>query len=114
MVTYPPPDNKRHLVAAGGICCIDTATWIYDLDTDLDFWRPGPELQLQYGASVPYGNTFLAVGGQNNFDFRAKRDQIWEFNADPSDERWILRAEKLKSAKTHVSAFLVPDNYTLC
>ena len=111
MVTYS--DGTRHVVVAGGedCCDIDTATWIYDLDSGDDFWRPGPILGLRYGSSVQFGDTFLAVGGEQNYEPHNNTDTIWEFNTDPADEKWILRPERLKSEKWYIAAFLVPNEY---
>ena len=113
-------DGSRHLVASGGSPLLgkadagDISTWIYDLDSGIDIWRPGPALPLQRGTSVPFGDTFLAVGGRLNYSPFSYTDQIWEFNADPSEEKWEPRNERLKSAKYGVAAFLVPNNYATC
>ena len=104
------------MVVAGGHYSdfFDKSTWIYDLDSGLDAWRPGPIHKFYNGASVQFNNTFLTVGGSHNVDPYTYMDQIWEFNADPEDEKWILRPERLKSAKSNVAAFLVPNNYATC
>ena len=116
MATYP--DGSRHLVAAGGDAFSlgdDASTWIYDLDMGIDIWRPGPKLDLSFGESVPFKNSFLAVGGIDESDPEKKiSNQIWEFNADPFDEKWIRRPETLKSNRVYISAFLVPDDFATC
>ena len=101
-------------MAAGGWYVLDTSTWIFDLDSSSHFWRPGPKFNFQRGASVQFGGTFLAVGGEQNVPPFEDSDQIWEFNADAGDEKWILRQERLKSSKYHMAAFLVPDDYATC
>ena len=108
------PDGSRHVLAAGGDYFYDTQTWIFDLDSGIDLWRPGPPLGLQMGASVQFNDTVLAVGGELNDGSNDYTNQIWEFNPDPLDEKWILRQEGLKSAKRDVSAFLLPNNYATC
>ena len=108
------PDGSRHIVYAGGDPDYYENTYIYDLDSGIDIWRPGPKFEFYDGASVQFGDTFLLVGGrQNVFPFSAS-DQIWQFNPDPSDESWVLRPETLKSAKYHTAAFLVPNDYATC
>ena len=112
MVTYP--DQTRHLVVAGNYD--DFGTWIFDLDSGIDVWRPGPELNSNRGASVQFGgNTFLAVGGNiGGAISNIYSDKIWQFNPDPQDERWLMRSETLKFTKMQLSAFLIPDDYALC
>ena len=112
LVTYP--DRSRHIVAAGGYELDDTLTYIYDLDLGIGMWRPGPDLPFLNGASVPYGDTFLVVGGEQNYFPYYDSDLISEFNPDPSAERWNLRPERLKSSKLYMTAFLVPDDYATC
>ena len=112
MATYP--DRTRHLIAAGGDARADTATWIYELDSGIALWRPGPEFPFEAGASVQFGDTFLAVGGESNDGSYTDSNQIWEFNANPLDEKWILRPERLKTSKHNLAAFLVPNYYATC
>ena len=107
-------DGTRHLVTAGGDDSYDTSTWIYDLDSGLDIWRPGPLLQYDRSFSVPYKNTFLVVGGEQNFNPNTYSDQIWQFNDDPFDEKWILRDERFSTAGLWKTPILVPDDYATC
>ena len=107
LATYP--DRSRHLVAAGGE--INEATWIFELDSGLPDWRPGPRLSLELGASVPFGDTFLAVGGITNIGPDVSTAAIFEFNANPQNETFIQRPEKLKNPKAYAAAFIVPDTY---
>ena len=107
MATYP--DGSRHLVITGQ----SNTTFIYDLDDGSTSWRSGPVFVEQWlGGSVQYGNTFLLVGGLVD-TFTSTRD-IYQFNPDPNDEKWILRAEKLSKPKDHFASFLVPNDYALC
>ena len=106
------PDSSRHLVVAGGLG--DATTWIYDLDDLNDVWRSiSDELPLAFGTSVPFADSFLAVGGSHNLNYQSS-DQIWQFNADPQDEGFILLGEALKTPKNYVAAFLVPEDYATC
>ena len=107
-------DGSRLLVAAGGRADPeDPLTWIYELDSGIDLWRPGVDLPLTFGDTIQYlDNTFLVVGGQQNFSPFGDVDEIWEF--EPESENWIRRPETLKSAKNSMAVFLVPDDYATC
>ena len=98
---------------AGGDANSVGVSYIYDLDDSSSFWRSGPSFYGSHGASVPFGNTFLAVGGYDRQTLQYS-DKIYEFNPDPNDERFILRPDRLKSPKQEMAAFLVPDDYATC
>ena len=117
MATYS--DGSRHLVAAGGYYIqgqpiYDINTWIYDLDLGIDQWRPGPDIPIERASSVQFKDSFLVVGGGLNEFPYDETNQIWQFNADASDERWILRPETMKRPKYWAAAFLVPNDYATC
>ena len=53
MATYD--DGSRHLVvASGGNNPATSRSFIYDLDSGVDAWRPGPPLPVTVGTSVPF------------------------------------------------------------
>lgn len=106
-MTYP--DGSQHIVVAGGY--LSDTTIIYELNGSLGIWTYGPNKSNYFGASVPYKNTFLAIGGENPYS-----NQIYEFVADPiAGLEWKLRPEQLKTPKSRIAAFMVPDTYaTLC
>ena len=109
------PDGSRHIVTGGGRGTLDTTTWIYDIDSGIDLWRPiTADLELTQGSSVQFGDTFLAVGGELNDGTYTDTRQIWEFNADPLDEKWIQRPEQLTLVGYSMAAFMVPNDYATC
>lgn len=73
-------------------------------------WRTGPDLpgSLAAAASVPYGDTFLVVGGYHINEL----DQIYQF--DPENEAWIERTEKLETARFYQVAVPLPELPFIC
>ena len=47
------------------------------------------------GTTVPFGDTFLIVGGDN---YDTASDQILQF--DPDTESWIVREERLEQGRS--------------
>lgn len=76
-------------------------------------WIPQQSLpyDIHYGASVPYGDSFLIVGGYSNGQF-SYLDTIFYFN--PETEIFELFDQTLSEPKDQMAAFLVPDNFALC
>lgn len=109
VVTYA--DGSKHLVIAGGRN--DGTSTILNLDTMT--YRPGPDipnvLELYYANSVPFGNTFLMVGGTED-GISSRLNTIYEF--DTTNENWIVRPETLKTGDWAMTAFMVPDTYVQC
>ena len=83
---------------------------IFDLATQT--WRYGPDLpvsnQLYWGASVPYGDTFLIIGG---YDYEYS-DSILSF--DPTLDSWVELPQKLTQGRNKFAAFLAPDDFVTC
>ena len=81
------------------------ATEIFNLD-DMT-WRDGPDFPSNgnsyFGASVPYGDSFLAVGGRDSED----RNEIVYF--DPVEDKWVEMDVSLKFGRGFSSAVLIPD-----
>ena len=73
-------------------------------------WRSGPLMPvvLEHGASVQYGNTFLAVGGMDNNGTATK--SVYMF--DP--EGWIEMPQKMENGRAFFAAFLVDEDYLPC
>ena len=84
-----------------------TSTEILNLDTML--WRAGPEFPTTnrtfYGTSLPYGHSFLAIGGYT-ID-AGIRDEIWFFN--PDSYEWELIAT-MEQDRELFAAIALPDN----
>ena len=82
-------------------------TEILNLDTMT--WRAGPPLPTDDhtfdGSSLPYGNSFLAIGGYSlDYD---QSNEIWYFN--PDSYTWELMAT-MAEEREHPTAILLPDN----
>ena len=60
-------------------------------------------------ASVPYGNTFLLVGGEcmDQCDPAVIKDEILHF--DPDTETWLIREEKMTLEKKRFGVLMVED-----
>ena len=116
----PPLPNDRELfscgltnqgseiVVTGGGPAFNT-TDIFSL-VDMS-WRTGPVLPspLRLAASVPYGDTFLVVGGQQGDDGMSV-DTIFQY--DPEGPSWIEREERLALARDSHVAIPLPDDGT--
>ena len=84
-------------------------TDIFDFSTNT--WRSGPELPalLAFGATVPFGETFLVTGGET---LASIEDTIYEY--DGLNEAWILRQERLPIFRKDHSALIVSADYLGC
>ena len=93
-------------MAAGGVDEISSD--ILDLSTMT--WRAGPDFPepRENGASVPFGDSFIVVGGQSG-DLLTYYDDILRF--DPATEDWVVMDEKIAFANDDVTAIMVPDPY---
>ena len=74
-------------------------------------WSRGQD--LPYGktgsANVPYGDTFLTVGGQ--YDYDQFYDDIWIFDTASQSFKEFPGARLGSSRSKHI-ALLVPDNFS--
>ena len=66
---------------------------------------------IRLGASVQYGNTFLAVGGYDD-DNEQYLDTVYMF--DVEEESWILMPQRMEEGRWELPAFLVPDDFASC
>ena len=87
-------DGTRIIVVAGGDPP-NAGVQIYNMDT-MQWTTDGPRLPspLKYGLTVPYGNSFLVVGGRDGLSETDDLDTILEF--DPNNMAWITRPESLE------------------
>ena len=100
------PDGTKKIVVAGD-SRDDLSTFIMDVDTEI--WLPGPPLpkSIYQGASVPFGESFLIVGGHGN------ENGILYF--DPVTVQWVERTEQLAVTRNQWHAgFMVPDSHVSC
>ena len=75
-------------------------------------WRYGPHdfpFPLGYAASVPYGNTFIVIGGYNG---SIDQDAIYQYEVDTGD--WLLLPQHLATARRVFAATMVPDDLIHC
>ena len=107
-------DGSLQLVIAGGFDleikeAVDSTLVFSYQDAS---WRLGAPLPtpLNLASSVPYGNTFLVVGGDTApaaNEVKVVRD-ILEYYPEGAGD-WILRAERLEHPRADALAFLVPS-----
>ena len=112
--------NGLELIVAGGDTQNGTkSTEIYNFETNE--WRAGQDLphQMEFPASVQFGDSFLLVGGTNyvrheedgNFDM-IYLDTIYQWDSDT--ESFALRPEKMSVGVTAVGAVMVTEDVVSC
>ena len=108
MVEYK--NGTKKLIVTGGYQS-DFLSSTEELDLDTLQWNAGTDLPeaLDFGASVQFKDSFLAISGYSGFGFSNK---IYEYNRDSGD--WIKRNETLITGRDTFSAFLVPEEVTNC
>ncbi len=100
-------DGTQLIVVTGGFQN-RTLTEILDLSTMQ--WRQGPDFaNISNGASVPYGKTFLAVGG---IDPRGEVDDIYAF--EPNAEEWVELSRVMTQAREWLPPVVVPPGFVEC
>ena len=86
---------------------INTQTEILNLDTMT--WRAGPpfptEERTYEGFSLPYANSFVAIGGYTYF--HGERNEIWYFN--PDSYEWDV-ISTMAQQRRYLTAIAMPDN----
>ena len=104
-VTYP--DGKQGILAAGG-----SSVTAHFLDLDTLIWEPKQSLPIPIyiGASVPYQDSFLIVGGHIAGE-GSDLDTIYYYN--PSTDNWDLIGT-MTVGRREFAAFLVPDSFANC
>ena len=59
---------------------------------------------------LPYGDTFLIIGGNDNLSFLDLTDEILQFNVE--DESWTVREERLnRSRSEHYATWVDETRY---
>ena len=104
LVTYP--DGTTGILVAGGF--YDSSAEFLDIDR-MQIWEPRASLPtyIAAGASVPYQDSFLIVGGWDNGGI----DTIYYYN--PAIDNWDL-LDNLDDSRDGMAAFMVPDEYANC
>ena len=110
LVTYA--NGSQIVILAGGYhtrtaeaFSLQEENWFFI--PDLPIWG----YELYDGSFVPFGDTFLIVGGED-YGSGGVQNSIIQF--DPFIDNWIIRKEKLKLPKYFSTSFFVPDDYVVC
>ena len=106
-------DGSEHIVVAGGYdgSFYSDVTEIFHLQTQT--WSTGDNLpvEIRDGASVPFEDSFLIVGGYSS-NGGGYLDTIHYFN--PLLQKWETRDETMKDGRYLLAAFMVPNSYSNC
>lgn len=109
-----PGGPVEQVIAAGGFVTVLTddesietylpTVEIYDVKSNT--WRKGTDLPvpLEYAAVVPYGTTFLIIGGNIDTGYS---DKVYQYT---TDGKWKETSMKLSEAKSSVTAMIVPSS----
>ncbi len=102
-------NGNKGILAAGG----DEVSSVEYLDLQTLIWEPRANLpyDISDGASVPYQDSFLIVGGFSS-NSGIYLDSIQYYN--PNLDRWEMLPQSLGIERNYPTAFLVPDSYANC
>ena len=99
-------DKREILIVAGGQ--YSKSSYYLELANPVN-WTKGPDLPvddyLEFGSSVPYGDTFLLVGGSGE-------RRIFAFDVD--NLTWMVLPQMLDQHRGFFAAFLIPDSFVTC
>ena len=101
--------NSSKIIVAGGSSV--SSSEVIDLNDIASGWSFTGSLpqSLGYGASVPFKDSFLIVGG---FTGAQRSVHVYEF--DVFADSWITRDERMATDRQVLTAFLIPDNIARC
>ena len=102
-------NGTKEIVVMGGIS--SSATQILDLDKLT--WTMGGNFsdgKLYAGSSIPYGNTFLVVGGY--IAGPGEQNSIWEYEVDTGN--WKKLDQEMMTERSNFAATLVHQNSYKC
>ncbi len=112
-------DGSQVVVFAGGVEAPNdissniavTTSYIYDVDGD--FWTPGPSLPepRTWGRAVQYQNTFVIVGGGDDFfgDPSSFVSSIVRY--DPDGQEWEVLEQQLEDPDYANVALIAPPGF---
>ena len=94
------------------------STSVEFLDTGASNWRMGPELPFViWGSQLvpdPEGGVVL-VGGRTHVDgVNVSIDTLFRLSHAGDGARWVELAQKLKTKKGYLTAYLIPDELASC
>ena len=107
-------NGQRFVIVVGGWWNDDTwrDVWSYSPDNNSWFRINDFPYPVYRASAVPFGNSFLIVGGYNSYTDSAY-DEIWQF--EPNTLTWINTNQRLKLARAPGSgSFFVPDSQVVC
>ncbi|CAM6054068.1 unnamed protein product [Sphagnum tenellum] len=107
LITHP--DGRLEIVVAAGSATNRTQIFSFDTYT----WRLGPDFptgRVYGGSSVPYGDTFLVVGGY--VVGGSYQSSIYSYHIETGS--WLKMPQELAIARQLSAAFFVPDDYVNC
>ena len=108
-LTFDAQGRPKHAVLAGGKTAHNQVQ-LLDIETRL--WSDGPSLplpSLEMASVVPYGRSFLVVGGNGQ---AGSQDAIFQF--DPDRLEWIEREERLPAGRHGMHAVFVDEEDVSC
>ncbi len=107
LVTYA--DGTQGILAVGG----ENERTSEFLEFGALTWKPKQSLpnDIYFGASVPFRNSLLMVGGESN-DLGKVLDTIYFY--DQNNEEWQLLDQRLSVKRRNLAAFMVPDSFANC
>lgn len=109
-VIWPSGGLVRHSDGRNSVLISGNPTQILDLDNLSAGWTQGPDYFIRFADSVPFGDSFLSVGGR---DFTGSySNNIHEYDAESGS--WKVRPEKLTTGRELSAAFLIPDDVARC
>ena len=106
------PFNGTEIVVAGGGTDRQSVD-IYSFSTNS--WRAGPRLPqaTSWASSVPYGNSFLMIGGGDGSG--ASYNDVFEYDIDNVSGGWIHRSDlSLTTARYDLGAVLLDTKLLNC
>ena len=108
------PTGSTVFIVAGGYGDAGYLDSVEILELSSLTWSQGPNLPFPIirAASVPFGDTFLIVGGISNGDGEELKT-ILEY--DPVEEIWLVRPEELSIGRDYLHAVTaVNSNFINC
>ena len=108
------PTGKKEYVVAGGNddwITLDQQGSVEILDLETFEWRDAPDFPTPFYSahSVPFGDTFLVVGGSSNNDYLKS---IYEYDVNSGE--FFMRSEILSRPRPGAAASAVSSNYLGC
>ena len=107
-------NGTRKLVITGGEIDSSLIRLTEELDLQTMEWSTGQDLPmfLSQSDSVPFGRSFLVVGGKANLDDNRRKEFIYEYVRETNE--WLTRAETFSAGRSDGAAFMVPDSAVDC